>query len=60
MTLNLIKDLKPVMQMRTQIKIKAADGTPMTWEVDNTVNKVPGVAGSIATPQPSEPLTAAH
>ena len=47
-----INDLKPVMQMKTVMKIKAADGTPISCEVDNTVNKVPGVPGSIATIQP--------
>ena len=47
-----IADWKPVMQVKTVMKIKAADGTPMSWEVDSTVNKVPGVPGSIATPQP--------
>ncbi len=45
-------DLKPVMQMKVIVKVKGADGTPMDWEIDNTVNKVPGVAGSIATTQP--------
>ncbi len=54
-----MNDLKPVMQMKTIIKIKAADGTPISCEVDNTVNKVPGVAGSIATPQPGQ-VSMAH
>jgi hypothetical protein len=48
-----MNDLRPVMQMKTILKVKCADGTPMvTWEIDNTVNKVPGVPGSIATTQP--------
>ena len=51
--------LRPVMQMRTLMKIKAADGTPMNWEVDSTVNKVPGVPGSIATTQPGQ-VSLAH
>jgi hypothetical protein len=47
-----IADLKPVMQMKITMKIKAADGTPMSYEIDNTINKVPGSGRSIATPQP--------
>ena len=46
-----IADLKPVMQMKIIMKIKAADGSPMNWEIDNTVNVVPGQK-SIATAQP--------
>ena len=53
-------DLKPVMQMRMIVKVKAADGTPVNVEIDNTVNKVPGVPGSIATPQPAVPLSSAR
>ena len=37
-----IDDLKPVMQMKIEMKIKSADGSPMNWELDNTINKVPG------------------
>jgi hypothetical protein len=48
-----INDLKPVMQMKTIMKIKAADGTPMNWEVDQTINIVPGQK-PIATSQPTE------
>jgi hypothetical protein len=47
-----IADWKPVMQVKTTLKIKGADGSPMNWEIDSTVNKVPGVPGSIATAQP--------
>jgi hypothetical protein len=47
-----IADLKPVMQMKILMKIKAADGTPMNWEVDNTINKIPGGGPSIAVAQP--------
>ena len=47
-----IPDLKPVMQVRAIVKIKAADGTKMDLEIDSTINKVPGVPGSIATAQP--------
>jgi hypothetical protein len=46
-----IPDIKPVMQMKIVMKIKAADGTPMNWEIDNTINVVPG-GKSIATAQP--------
>ncbi len=47
-----IADWKPVMQVKTVMKIKGADGSPMNWEVDSTVNKIPGRPGSIATAQP--------
>ena len=47
-----INDWKPVMQVKTVMKIKSADGSPMNWEIDNTVNKIPGQKGSIATAQP--------
>ena len=53
------KDFKPVMQMKTVMKIKAADGTPMNWELDNTVNIIPGQKKSIATPQPPQPVASA-
>jgi hypothetical protein len=49
-TLN-IKDLKPVMQMKIIMKIKAADGAPMNWEVDNTINVIKGMK-PIAVKQP--------
>jgi hypothetical protein len=48
-----IADLKPVMQMKIVMKIKAADGSPMNWELDNTINVVPGQA-PIAVAQPTE------
>ena len=47
-----IADLKPVMQMKTVMKIKAADGSPMNWELDNTINIVPG-QHPIAVAQPT-------
>ena len=46
-----IDDFKPVMLMKTAMKIKSADGSPMTWEINSTVNVVPGMA-PIATVQP--------
>jgi hypothetical protein len=46
-----IPDLKPVMQVKIQMKIKAANGSPMDFEIDGTINKVPGQP-AIATPQP--------
>jgi hypothetical protein len=47
-----IADLKPVMQMKTLMKIKAEDGSPMNWEVDSTINIVPGQQ-PIAVRQPT-------
>jgi hypothetical protein len=47
-----IDDLKPVMLMKTVMKIKAEYGSPMNWEIDNTVNIVPG-QHPIATSQPT-------
>jgi hypothetical protein len=47
-----IKDLKPVMQMKILMKIKSADGTPMDWEIDNTINEIPG-GKPIAVKQPA-------
>jgi glucose/arabinose dehydrogenase len=47
-----VDDLKPVMQMKIIMKIKAADGSPMNWELDNTINVVPGQS-PIATAQPA-------
>jgi hypothetical protein len=37
-----IPDIKPVMQMRIQFRLKAADGTPVEHEICNTINRVPG------------------
>jgi hypothetical protein len=37
-----IPELKPVMQMRIQFRLKAADGAPVDHEVFNTINRVPG------------------
>jgi hypothetical protein len=36
-----IPDLQPVMQMRIQYRLKAADGTPIVSEIHNTINRVP-------------------
>ena len=36
-----IPDLKPVMQMRIQFHLKAADGMPVDHEIYNTINRVP-------------------
>jgi hypothetical protein len=36
-----IPGLKPVMQMRIQMHLAAADGSPIEWEIDNTINKTP-------------------
>ena len=35
-----IKDLKPVMQMRIRYTLKAADGTDVSHEIFNTINRV--------------------
>ncbi len=32
--------LKPVMQMAIEMHLKAADGTDIAWEIDNTINRV--------------------
>ena len=37
-----VAGLKPVMQMKIQMKIKAADGSPVDYAIYNTVQKVPG------------------
>ena len=37
-----IADLKPVMQMKIHMKIKAADGTVMDYAIYNTIQKIPG------------------
>jgi hypothetical protein len=36
-----IPNLKPVMQMRIKFAVQAADGAPITWELFNTINRVP-------------------
>ena len=54
-----IPGLKPVMQVKTLMKIRAADGTPMNWEIDSTINKVPGVAGQLGEAQPGQ-VSLAH
>ena len=37
-----IPDLKPAMQMKIQFRLKAADGTPVEYEIYNTINQLPG------------------
>ena len=37
-----IDNLRPVMQMLIRGEIEAADGTPMTVEIANTINAVNG------------------
>lgn len=39
-----VAGLKPVMQMKIQMKIKAADGAPVDYAIYNTIQKVPGQA----------------
>lgn len=34
--------LKPVMQMAIEMHLRTADGVDIEWEIDNTINKVPG------------------
>ena len=36
-----IPGLKPVMQMKIEMHLAAADGTAIEWEIDNTINKIP-------------------
>ena len=33
--------MKPVMQMKIKFALKAADGAPVSWEIYNTINRVP-------------------
>ncbi|MDB5303526.1 MAG: heme-binding protein [Phycisphaerales bacterium] len=33
--------LSPVMQMAITMRLKAADGSAVEWEIDNTINKIP-------------------
>jgi hypothetical protein len=45
-----LDEVVPVMQMKIQMKIKGADGTPMDYSIYNTINKVPkGAAKSTTT-----------
>jgi hypothetical protein len=37
-----LEEVVPVMQMKIQMKLKAADGSPMEYSIYNTINKVPG------------------
>ncbi len=39
--------VQPVMQMKIQMKLKAADGSPIDYTIYNTINKVPGKPGMI-------------
>jgi hypothetical protein len=36
-----LEQVVPVMQMKIQMKVKAADGAPMEYSIYNTINKVP-------------------
>ena len=36
-----IPRLRPVMQMMIQMKLEAKDGTPVEYEIYNTINRVP-------------------
>lgn len=42
-----IPGLKPVMQMKINLKLKAADGTPVRHVIHNTINAVGGLRGEI-------------
>jgi hypothetical protein len=46
-------DIQPVMQMKINMKIDAADGSPVEWEVDNTINRVPNYKPHAAASQPT-------
>jgi hypothetical protein len=56
-----IPNLRPVMQMKISFKINAADGTPMEYDIYNTINKLPGEGNGKPTTQPiaSTPTTQA-
>ncbi len=43
-----LEDVKPVMQMKIQMKVKTADGTAMDYSIYNTINKVPGKSETAA------------
>ncbi len=50
-----IPALRPVMQMKIQMKLESTDGTPVEHTIYNTINKVPGIgngsgAKSVASP----------
>jgi hypothetical protein len=58
-TVHLVLDeIQPVMLMKIQMKLKAADGSPIDYTIANTINKVPGQAG-IATAKPPSTARAA-
>ncbi|MEO6434966.1 MAG: family 16 glycoside hydrolase [Tepidisphaeraceae bacterium] len=52
-----LEEVAPVMQMKIQMKLKSADGTPMEYSIYNTINKVPG--GGIKTVKAPATTTAA-
>ncbi len=43
-----LEEVIPVMQMKIQMKLKSADGTPMDFSIYNTINKVPGASSETA------------
>ena len=45
-----IPTLRPVMQMKIQMKLESTDGTPVEYTIYNTINKIPGAGGTGAKP----------
>ena len=43
-----IPTLRPVMQMKIQMKLESTDGTPVEHTIYNTINKLPGTNGTSA------------
>ena len=42
-----LEEVVPVMQMKLQMKLKSADGTPMNYSIYNTINQVPKASKAI-------------
>lgn len=43
-----LEEVVPVMQMKIQMKLKAADGSPLNYSIYNTINRVPKTDGKPA------------
>jgi hypothetical protein len=57
-----LEEVVPVMQMKIQMKLKSADGSPMDFSIYNTINKVPKTgagAGGAAEPETAKSKTPA-
>ena len=54
-----LEEVAAVMQMKIQMKLKAADGTAMNYSIYNTINKVPRGGTKTASTTSKSPATAA-